>query len=665
MKGSLMLQEHVTTAERIAPARPAVEPVRRRRNIAAYAAVLGAALLTGLLLPLCWFPMSWGGLAWIALVPLLFLTRTRVHPLWVYFCAWVSGSAFFWMVLSWMPACNEQMGYAWYGVSLACSLFVVAALWLTRALRRRTALPLVLVLPLVWVGLDFVRSIVGTGFPWYYLGHTQHIFLPICQVADLGGAYLVTFLVVMVNALVFEWLYLNPRFWDLFYLEVPPPEQAVRMVPRCVRLSFAVGVILIAALGYGVYRMNEGGLEAGPRLAMLNGNIAQNIRNAATAEQQQGGGKGSARRQMLAEYTSLCISSREKVGLRVDLVVWPETSFPGEWFETDPDLPMEWEDRDWMEEYRLSRDYMRFVAQRLCQANTLIGLNSFYRRLEGNKAIDLQYNSALLVRDNGTIGGRYDKIHRLPFGEYMPSLQKHLPFLRAFSPYEGMEYGVQPGKDLRRFQLGQHSFGVLICYEDSDPVLARQYGAARTDQFTLDPLCWLERLRRYLDGIHMEPGPPVDFLVNISNDGWYAGTSEHNEHLAISRFRAIETRRSLARAVNMGISALIDSNGRVLEPQLLEYEKRKEPGTYTYFWNVADGETANLPVARWNEFKKVSGVLTGIIPIDHRTSLYSVWGDWLPYGCWAIMGAGLVGVLRRRKKDLPLSSTLARKAATK
>ena len=84
-----------------------------------------------------------------------------------------------------------------------------------------------------------------------------------------------------------------------------------------------------------------------------------------------------------------------------------------------------------------------------------------------------------------------------------------------------------------------YSFGVAICYEDTDPDRTRPYGGG--------------------DG-----GPPADFLLNISNDGWFDGTSEHDEHLAICRFRAVECRRSVGRAVNMGISAVIDGNGRVL-----------------------------------------------------------------------------------------------------
>ena len=97
-------------------------------------------------------------------------------------------------------------------------------------------------------------------------------------------------------------------------------------------------------------------------------------------------------------------------------------------------------------------------------------------------------------------------------------------------------------RQVHALALNKYHFGVLICYEDSDPFMARRYLENSND------------------------GPPVDFLVNISNDGWFDGSCEHEEHLAVSRFRAIECRRAMVRAVNMGVSAVIDSNGRVLKP---------------------------------------------------------------------------------------------------
>jgi apolipoprotein N-acyltransferase len=177
-------------------------------------------------------------------------------------------------------------------------------------------------------------------------------------------------------------------------------------------------------------------------------------------------------------------------------------------------------------------------------------------------------------------------MHRVPFGEYVPFVD-WMPFLKKLTPYEGMEYSVEAGTEWTRFPVKDKAgttfkFGVLICYEDSDSPLAREYVRGRD---------------------------PVDFLVNISNDGWFKGTQEHEEHLAVSRFRAVECRRSLVRAVNMGVSAVVDPNGKVIA----------------------------LPGKTWADSKAVSGVVTAAVPIDRRTSYYARWGDWLPWTVWGIL----------------------------
>jgi apolipoprotein N-acyltransferase len=183
--------------------------------------------------------------------------------------------------------------------------------------------------------------------------------------------------------------------------------------------------------------------------------------------------------------------------------------------------------------------------------------------------------------------------------------------MSQFAPYED-DYSVAIGQNFSRFPMGAHTFGVIICYEDTDPGLARQYVGG--------------------DG-----GAPVDFLVNISNDGWFNGTEEHEQHLAICRFRAIECRRAIVRAVNMGVSAVVDGNGRVLQPE-------RTPETGFEHWSVSGNEA--LPVSAWHEYKKVAAVLTASVPIDSRTSLYGRWGDWLPWLCWLMIGLGLVRAVR-------------------
>src|SRR5205823_1323471 len=133
-------------------------------------------------------------------------------------------------------------------------------------------------------------------------------------------------------------------------------------------------------------------------------------------------------------------------------------------------------------------------------------------------------------------------------------------------------------------------------------------------------------------------------LVNLSNDGWFDGSAEHDEHLVISRFRAIECRRSLVRAVNMGISAVIDGNGRVLKPQTL-LTPPLDPGLSPAHvrmlesfkvWDVPLGAEELTP-GEYAAFKQDAGVIFARVPIDHRESLYARLGDWLPIGCWLVV----------------------------
>src|SRR5262249_17839266 len=141
--------------------------------------------------------------------------------------------------------------------------------------------------------------------------------------------------------------------------------------------------------------------------------------------------------------------------------------------------------------------------------SVLLGLNSTDLYTDRHPP-RLRYNSALLIGPGGKKVGRYDKIHRVPFGEFVP-LRDVLPFMDRFAPYD-YDYSISPGREQTRLPVGAHHFGVLICYEDTDTELARGYVA---------------------------PGEQrADFLVNISNDGWFDGTSEHEQHLAICRFRA-------------------------------------------------------------------------------------------------------------------------------
>jgi apolipoprotein N-acyltransferase len=577
------------------------------------------ALATGGALWLCYFPANAGWLAWVALVPLLVLVRSRSRPRSLYLSAWAGGLVFFWPALQWMRVADPRMYIAWSVLAIYCSLYFPLTLWIVRFLERRTRLPLVFGLPVAWTATEYFRAyfgndFFGSGFPWYQLGHTQHDFLPLIQVADLAGVYAVSFLVLLVNALVFEMLD-GRRWFRRLYGAADVPARWGRSA--VLYQGVAVLMLLLATLGYGVWRMGQAAFTVGPRVALIQGNLGQQIRNDLNAGES-----------FVDHFVSLCDLAAT---YHPELIVWPETSYPYEWMEVAPDVasgdvPGSWRNKD-----TSSRDFAKTVAKRW-GTNVLMGLNSQVFEHDGKAR---RYNSALLVEPTGKASARYDKIHCVPFGEYVP-FKDALPILSRLAPYD-YEYSVAQGREFTRFPLssqdGQRSyhFGVVICYEDTDPVVSRPYGGG--------------------DG-----RPAADFVFNISNDGWFDGTSEHDQHLAICRFRAVECRRTFARAVNMGISAVIDGNGRVLRPEtrplpeaITEDALRKagHRDPLPRVWEVPAAGTEELPVSRWGEFKKVPGILLASLPIDDRTSLYSYWGDWLPWGCWLMLGGlGLLGIVR-------------------
>ena len=630
--GTCMEQEATSAVD--APgirARPSSLPTRLKTVLLAWrrnflppfdvAALLcfGAAMLSGVLLWACFQPLSLGSyFGWIALVPMLFLVRSKAPPRFLYDCAWVSGVVFFFPALQWLRSADLTMYASWALLTLYCSLYFPLALGLMRWLDRRNV-PLLVSAPLVWVALEYMRSFFLTGFPWYLLAHTQHDFLPMIQMADLGGVFLVSAVVVAANAFLFEWIYANTdlRRWT-GQADVPPRNLFLQ--------GTAMVLVLGGAYGYGMYRLGQDRVETGPTVCLLQSDLDQRLRDDAVAPQNN----GRSAAVVVKHFHELCYRAAYDHAVKPDLLIWPETSFPRPWVAVSPKLAIERVPEQWRDAEVDVRLALEDWSHAYGHVPHLLGINTRYldHNLDDNHGIRL-YNSALLLNAKGQVEGRFDKMHRVPFGEYVPC-KDWLPFMKWFVPFDAdFDYSIRVGEKFTRFALdtkattdvkaAKYHFGVVICYEDTDPSLARQYVSQSTD------------------------GPPVDFLVSMSNDGWFNGTAEHEEHLAASRFRAIECRRAMVRAVNMGVSALIDGNGRVLQPKLV-------PGTTPPVWTVGrEGDCAELPIADWHLFKKVSGILKATIPIDRRFSFYAVAGDWLPLSCWAVLTACLCFALARRR----------------
>jgi apolipoprotein N-acyltransferase len=566
------------------------------------------AIVSGLLLYLCYFPLAWGWLSWIALVPLLGLVRAQARPRRIYWSAYVGGLCFFVPAIAWMRVADYRMIATWLMLASYCSLYFPAGLFFIRLLDRRSPLPLALSTAIAWTALEWLRSFALTGFAWYYLGHAQHRFESIIQVADLGGVYAISFVVAAVNGLFADLLYRMPALRDRFRWVEPT---AARTMGGFVLQTVVVLVLFVSAVGYGTYRLGEGSFETGPRVALLQGNIDVRF-----------GGQGIATK-MIEQYVGLLYLTNEN-RRPVDLVVWPENAYPGWFYDIPKETPLDQIDEEVKTRTRLVRQEIADLA-RYVPADQLVGLTTI---VVGEGKNQTRYGSALLLHKSGEIGERFDKMHRVPFGEYVP-LRDWLPFMNALAPYDH-DYSISIGDKFTRFPLGDRRFGTLICYEDTDPFLARRYVQDSPD------------------------GKAVDFLVNMSNDGWFDGSAEHDEHLVISRFRAIECRRCLVRAVNQGISAIIDGNGRVLKPRLMRpiapppgmSPQHEKMFASFKIWEVAPDMNGSVPELLPDEyaaFKKESGILLSPLPLDHRESLYARFGDWLPIGCW--LGIALVSIV--------------------
>src|SRR5262249_47735035 len=160
---------------------------------------------------------------------------------------------------------------AWALLSIYCALFFPVTIWLIRLLDRRTFLPLVLTVPVAWIAMEWVRSWLLEGFAWYYLGHSQHTVLSLIQMADLGGVYLVSFLVAAVNAWIFDVLYQFPGLRESFRWEEPKKSSGTAAPLRSARwraaLVLEAGLLIagfVGALVYGAWRLGQNNFQPGP-----------------------------------------------------------------------------------------------------------------------------------------------------------------------------------------------------------------------------------------------------------------------------------------------------------------------------------------------------------------------------------------------------------------
>jgi len=362
--------------------------------------------------------------------------------------------------------------------------------------------------PFLWVALELAAARI-TSVPWDQLGYSQVDNGIVNRLAPWTGVYGITFLLVAANAFIATGYVVEPRIklWEM----------TRRDWFKSDLISVFGFLLMFLAAGTAVLPIN---LPTSATAVLIQPNLDVAADNDWSAPGDWD--KHIADFKHLAsEQCKTYIAGIPQTGAgngevicppyptHPDLVVWPEA--PAPFMESDPRF----------------QKAIASIAQAEQAPLIIGGIGADYSQ---DQQQWLDYNSAMVFAPAGQTVGRYNKIHLVPFGEYIP-FQQYLTFAHKLT---GKVSSFSRGTQRSTFRLNGHRYGVFICYE----------------------AVFADEVRHFA-----QLGAEV--LVNISDDAWYGDTSAPWQHLNMVRMRAIENRRWLLRATNNGVTAVIDPYGRV------------------------------------------------------------------------------------------------------
>ena len=538
--------------------------------------VLG--MTSALLLWSAFPPLGWSWLAWVAPVAWVLLIRLpKLHGRRPYAVLWLAGFVHWLLVVHWVRLPHWSTFFGWLALAMYLASYIPLFVGLARIAVHRLRIPVLIAAPVVWTGLELLRGHLLTGFSMALLAHTQVEHLKLIQISDVTGAYGVSFLVMFAATglarmipIAAEWLVLWP------------------LVP--------VGAVMAGVVGYGASCLTtpaEGQSPAATaHVALIQGSVDVTFENYDP-------------RKAVEHYLDLsCDTVASHPGL--DAVVWPESmcTFLAPLVTYDKDAPITPKDRQWADEKTaIFHQRLRVLVDEHRQAR--VGATTGQQHelpsfivCSGTFRLDRelqQYNTGFLIGPAGRIVSRYDKMHPVMFGEYLP-LGNWFPWLYEMTP---LWAGLSAGSNAVPFHVKDLTFCPSICFESTVPHLIRRQ---------------VEQLTR--------AGTPPNVLVNLTNDGWFWGSSELDLHLACGVFRAVENRLPMLIAANTGFSAWIDASGRILQ---------QGP-------------------------RRATGVVLAHVMAERRTSLYRAHGDL--FGGVCLLASAVVsflgtvaGLLRRGSKN--------------
>ena len=417
----------------------------------------------------------------------------------MFFCEVTYADRFFFLFLAYWLVFVTSVGMvllilylALYFVVFACSIVFI---------KRKLKIGFIVSAPLIWCFSEYLRATVMTGFPWDNVGYAFYNDIYMIQCVEIVGVSGLSILALFGNALL---------YWSIKHAVLHLRNK--KSVLRSVRLPLIFLTLFFVFLSiirhWGMDRVdyfrnleNESLTKnATLKAALVQANIAQEIKWDA-----------GSKSEILSVYERL---TREAAKKDPDIIVWPESSLPG-FFQFDE-----------------KETYFIFKLIKELKVPILFGGN----RVAVEDDTHRYYNSAYYVtpetgKSAMALSGIYDKIHLVPYGEYIPNkkfLTKIFPALDSIVPFEDFSVGTREGL----FSLKDFSFGVSICFEDIFPELIRKISARG-----------------------------ADFIVNITNDAWYLRTGAPYQHFFMASFRAVENRVPLVRCSNTGVTGYVNSFG--------------------------------------------------------------------------------------------------------
>jgi len=460
------------------------------------------AIISAIILSLGFSSFNLSYFAWIGLVP-LFLALKERDVKGAFLLSYVCGFLFFSLSMYWLVNVTVT---GWIILSLYQGLYfgIFGLFFNKRFMLHASRFAGYLILPSAWCILEYIRSHIGGGIGWNLLAYSQYENLPIIQISDITGAYGVSFLIILVNFAVFTVVKMGIRCQEknnsFFVKSNLSFKEEIKVHPFAQTL--AVFLIVISILIYGQVRIGKLADNTAPvktiKVSVIQANIKQLYK-----------WDSAYRHYILSQYKKLTINAADD---KPDVIIWPETSIPG------------YPNRD----ERLM-EYVELLAK---QINIPILAGAPLIAAENSRDAG-DYNSALLFSRKGILVSRYNKLHLVLFGEFIP-LSRYFPWLYDVLPFTGRFIS---GSEHTVFQLPlkrSPPFSTLICFEDIFPGLVRQF---------------------------VKRG--ANLMVNMTNDAWFGKSCAAYQHASNSVFRAVENKRPFVRSANTGLSCFINRVGMI------------------------------------------------------------------------------------------------------